>query len=70
MRTRAEGTGNSVVTEAAVREFVLFVCFSVVRNTSDLPKIHQLHAVDLALRYKSPCSSDRNLFLVFPASCT
>lgn len=69
-RPRSEGTGNSVVTEAAVRELVLFVCFSAVSNKSDLPRIHQLHAVALTLRYKSPCSSNRNLFLVCPASCT
>ena len=63
------GTRNSAIMEVGVTKCVLFVCFSAVGNKSDLPKIHQLYARDLALKDKSPCSSDGDLFLVFPASC-
>lgn len=62
MCASSERTRNSVVIEVGVSKRVLFVCFSVVGNKSDLPKIHQLYAVDLALKYKSSCSSDRDLF--------
>lgn len=57
MRTR-----NSVVIEVGVGKRVLFVCFSAVGNKSDLPRIHQLYAGDLALKHKSSCSTDRDLF--------
>lgn len=67
----SEGTRNSTVIEVGVTKCVLFVCFSAVGKKSDLPKIHQLCARDLALKDKSSRSSDRDLFfLVFPASCT
>lgn len=62
MCTSSEGTRNSAVIEVGVSKCVLFVCFSAVGNKSDLPKIHQLYAADLVLRYKSSCSSNRDLF--------
>lgn len=66
----SEGTRNSAVIEGGVTKCVLFVCFRAAGNKSDLPKIHRLYARDLALKDKSSCSSDRDLFLAFLASCT
>lgn len=62
MCTSPKRTRNSRVIEVGVSKRVLFVYFSAVGNKSDLPRIHQLYAVDLALKYKSSCSSDRDLF--------
>lgn len=54
MSKHPEGTRNSGVMEVGVSKHVLSVCFSAVSNKSDLPRIHQLPAVHLALGYKFP----------------
>lgn len=52
MSTHPEGTRSNSVMEVGVSKHVLSVCFSAVSNKSDLTRIHQLPAVQLALGYK------------------